>query len=379
MTGNGQALIPVAAAPAQNPNTLWVACGDGSVWLLSPDFNPAGNPQPVHGSSMQWRWEKLPSIPLSGLPKDNQVFSSSVAITPGALPNTVWVAYSDGSLWQVFPDVDPTGNPMPFEDSSRKWVWKKLPSVPVPPSAMSPGPPGPPGPAGPAGPVGAQGPQGPQGAPGESTTVLNYTFKTTTTEPPANGEVRLDNATPASVTKIWAADLNANNSDVSVALRNIKTGEKIYLQDKNDSTRWIEFNATAATIDKTTYFEIPVSVINSSSLLQNNNLVLLSIFVTGPAGPPGPQGPPGPTGPQGPPGTASSTVQFWGETPAGAINGSNKIFTLTNTYLAGLLGVYLNGLRQRPTGDYTETGSQSFQFVNAPLSGDSISVDYIKS
>jgi len=187
-------------------------------------------------------------------------------------------------------------------------------TVPGPTGPQGPqGATGPTGPTGATGATGATGPQGPQGEPGESTTVIEYTYKTTTTEPPANGEIRLDNVTPASVTKIWAADLNANNADASVALRNIKTGAQIYLQDKNDSTRWIEFNVTAATIDKTTYFEIPVSTINSSGVLQNNNNVLLSILVTGPAGPPGPtgptgpQGPPGATGPQGPAG-ADSTV-----------------------------------------------------------------------
>jgi hypothetical protein len=32
----------------------------------------------------------------------------------------------------------------------------------------------------------------------------------------------------------------------------------------------------------------------------------------------------------------------------------------------------------RRAADYTETGSQSFQFLSAPLSGDSLSIDYIQ-
>jgi hypothetical protein len=101
----------------------------------------------------------------------------------------------------------------------------------------------------------------------------------------------------------------------------------------------------------------------------------------GPAGPPGPQGPqgvPGPPGPQGPPGTGTAAIQVWGETPAGAINGTNLTYTTANAYSAGLLAVYLNGLRLRRAADYTETGSQSFQFLSAPLPGDSLSVDYIQ-
>jgi hypothetical protein len=66
----------------------------------------------------------------------------------------------------------------------------------------------------------------------------------------------------------------------------------------------------------------------------------------------------------------------WGETPAGAIDGVNRTYTTTNPYIA--LGVYLNGLRLRHSDDYVETGNQSFQLLNAPLSGDSLSIDYIQ-
>lgn len=100
----------------------------------------------------------------------------------------------------------------------------------------------------------------------------------------------------------------------------------------------------------------------------------------GPQGPPGPPGPQGPVGPQGPPGTpaAGSLVMSWGETPTGTIDGANKTFTSAAAYRAGLLGVYLNGLRQRSGADYSETGTQSFQFINAPLPGDSIVIDYVQ-
>jgi len=66
----------------------------------------------------------------------------------------------------------------------------------------------------------------------------------------------------------------------------------------------------------------------------------------------------------------------WGEIPSGAIDGINRIFTTAYSYAAGKLGVYLNGIRQRRPNDYSETGSQTFQFLNAPLTGDSLSVDY---
>jgi hypothetical protein len=65
-----------------------------------------------------------------------------------------------------------------------------------------------------------------------------------------------------------------------------------------------------------------------------------------------------------------------GETPAGAIDGVNRTYTTANPYIA--LAVFLNGLRLRHSNDYTETGNQSFQLLSAPLSGDSLSIDYIQ-
>ncbi len=86
------------------------------------------------------------------------------------------------------------------------------------------------------------------------------------------------------------------------------------------------------------------------------------------------QGPVGPVGPQGPSGVAQAV---WGETPIGSINGTNKSYTTANPYTPGLLAVFLNGLRLRRANDYVETGNQSFQFLSAPLTGDSLSIDYM--
>jgi hypothetical protein len=117
------------------------------------------------------------------------------------------------------------------------------------------------------------------------------------------------------------------------------------------------------------------------------------VNIYGPGGPPGPPGPPGPTGPQGVQGEQGiqgpqgvpgipgpgALIMTWGEIPTGAINGVNRTYSSVYPYRPNLLAVFLNGLHLRRTDDYLETGSQSFQFVNAPLSGDSLSIDYIQA
>jgi len=56
-------------------------------------------------------------------------------------------------------------------------------------------------------------------------------------------------------------------------------------------------------------------------------------------------------------------------------DGITTDFVLTNTP-GGYLAVYLGGLRQTPTDDYT-VSNQTISFLSAPLSGQKIVVDYI--
>lgn len=65
------------------------------------------------------------------------------------------------------------------------------------------------------------------------------------------------------------------------------------------------------------------------------------------------------------------------ETPSGTINGSNTAFTLANTPTAGTETIYLNGLEQNVTTDYTISGS-TITYLVAPISGDILRVSYLK-
>jgi hypothetical protein len=63
------------------------------------------------------------------------------------------------------------------------------------------------------------------------------------------------------------------------------------------------------------------------------------------------------------------------EIPSGTIDGSNTAFTLANTPTSGALHVYLNGVRLRPTTDYTTTGT-GLTMVLVPQTGDWLYADY---
>lgn len=66
------------------------------------------------------------------------------------------------------------------------------------------------------------------------------------------------------------------------------------------------------------------------------------------------------------------------ETPSGAVDGTNTVFSLANTPIAGSESVYLNGLLQEPGAgnDYTISGS-TITFADAPLAEDRVRVSYV--
>jgi hypothetical protein len=74
------------------------------------------------------------------------------------------------------------------------------------------------------------------------------------------------------------------------------------------------------------------------------------------------------------------SVRFVKETPNGSINGTNRIFTLSNTPTAGSDLVFVNGVLQDvgSGNDYQISGSTvTFESGNAPQSGDKIIVSYL--
>lgn len=69
------------------------------------------------------------------------------------------------------------------------------------------------------------------------------------------------------------------------------------------------------------------------------------------------------------------------ETPSGTINGTNKVFTTSSSYMPGTLEVYVNGLLHVNGLHFVETSPSAgtFTFDEAPTSGDNIIVSYMVS
>jgi hypothetical protein len=74
--------------------------------------------------------------------------------------------------------------------------------------------------------------------------------------------------------------------------------------------------------------------------------------------------------------TTSSGSFVIGETPSGAVNGSNATFTTAQNFVPESLQVFINGVSQTSGVDFITTGSTTITLTVSPVSGDYIRVNY---
>lgn len=74
--------------------------------------------------------------------------------------------------------------------------------------------------------------------------------------------------------------------------------------------------------------------------------------------------------------TTSSGSFVIGETPSGAVNGSNATFTTAQNFVPESVQVFINGVSQTNAVDYTTSGTTTINLNVSPVSGDYIRVNY---
>lgn len=186
------------------------------------------------------------------------------------------------------------------------------------------GPTGPQGTTGPTGPQGVTGPTGPQGIFGGDS--FEYDYSTTTTDSdPGAGLLRFNNATFASITKIFIDDTEVNAADIQTWLATLDDSTNavkgsVRVVKKSDSSVFRDFQITALE-EATGYWKITVTPVVSNGSLSNNDDVIVTFARAGDmgtTGPTGPQGTTGPTGPQGTTGPTGATGSQGGQGDTGA-------------------------------------------------------------
>ena len=95
---------------------------------------------------------------------------------------------------------------------------------------------------------------------GRTTGASSWTYNNTTTEPPTGSQVRFNAAYPyTAVSKVWIRDLTNDGIDMHNVLLMQASGSRLYLQDKDDHSRWVQFETTAEPVAKTGYVEFEVT------------------------------------------------------------------------------------------------------------------------
>ena len=117
---------------------------------------------------------------------------------------------------------------------------------------------------------GANGPVTINADAGGATISAEYRFQTSIVEAdPGNGNFRMDNATPASVTELFISSTDDNNNDFDNFLSFIDAGAQVYIQQDNDSTKFILLDVTA-TVDNTGWWSIAGTIAASGTIFDSN-------------------------------------------------------------------------------------------------------------
>jgi hypothetical protein len=96
---------------------------------------------------------------------------------------------------------------------------------------------------------------------------LSYHFDTATTAAdPGAGDIRFNNATPASVTNLYVDDVESTGRDSSFMLANLANGDAITIRNQTDEADYMVVRVDGTPTDNTGYWTIPVTVIHSGTL-----------------------------------------------------------------------------------------------------------------
>lgn len=107
--------------------------------------------------------------------------------------------------------------------------------------------------------------------------VFPFTYNTSTLESITGNQMRGNNATFASSTKLWISETTVDGLDVAVGLGRIKAGFQVYVQDYTSSSRYAIFNVTADSVDKGTYWEVTVTPMSSAGTIPGGKIALQSL------------------------------------------------------------------------------------------------------
>jgi len=82
---------------------------------------------------------------------------------------------------------------------------------------------------------------------------------------PGSGLQRFNNLTYGSITEVYISDISKNGNDLTVIYEGLLAGDILYFQQGDDSNKFVALQISGALVDNTTYFTIPVTVLDSGT------------------------------------------------------------------------------------------------------------------
>lgn len=89
---------------------------------------------------------------------------------------------------------------------------------------------------------------------------------------PASGHIGMNAAPWTTATQVSISELTDPGTDISNIIALTMPGDLIYIQDKNDATKWGRFTLTAMPTDQGTWRSIPVTPLDNGALIANNSV-----------------------------------------------------------------------------------------------------------
>lgn len=78
---------------------------------------------------------------------------------------------------------------------------------------------------------------------------VSFSFNAGTTEPPIGNQLRLNNASQASATRLWVSHTTFDGLDVRTGFNRATAGDFMYFQDYDDASKWVRYTIVSATDD----------------------------------------------------------------------------------------------------------------------------------
>jgi hypothetical protein len=111
-----------------------------------------------------------------------------------------------------------------------------------------------------------------------------WSFSTSTSGDPGSKKFLFDHATQTSASNIHISATADNGMDFSGIMMKLVSGDTLYVQQGDDSSRYHLLNVTGTPTDNTTYVVIPISFEDSGSDIQNNKKCPIVFLFSGGGG-----------------------------------------------------------------------------------------------